>query len=205
MHSHAGTPPPARIWQQTTARLPLPRRSFGAILLLLIATAGLAGCAAPRYQTTHHYDPPKDAAGLACLETCTQAMSVCQQVCGANLQACRQRIEPEVEKRHELALKHYEEELERYRWELEQYAWSLNWGRMSWLGPRLRHPWPGYNFYLPFSPPTMPSRDSIFNRLLREQCTTDCGCQPAYDSCFLACGGKRTPEVKCIANCPERK
>jgi hypothetical protein len=53
--------------------------------------------------------------------------------------------------------------------------------------------------------PRKPSRDEEFNRLRMERCEVECGCQPIYDACFLVCGGKRIPEVKCIADCPEGK
>jgi hypothetical protein len=35
-----------------------------------------------------------------------------------------------------------------------------------------------------------------------EKCDPGCGCQAAYDGCFVACGGKRIPEQRCVANCP---
>lgn len=176
-----------------------------AIALLLFVTAGLAGCAGPRYQTAYRYEPPTDATGLACLEKCAQKMSECQHACGAELKRCLERLEPEVEKRHGEALKNYEGELERYRREVEQYALPLNWGHTPWFGPRRRYPWPGFYYYFPPFPPAMPSRDNTFDRLRQEKCVTDCGCQPIYDSCFLACGGKRIPEAKCVAHCPEGK
>lgn len=176
-----------------------------AIMLLLLASAGLAGCAGPRYLTAYRYEPPLDAAGLACLEQCTQKMSACQQTCGEKAQACLQGIEPEVEKRHGEALKNYENELARYRWELESYNLNLYWGRTPWFGPRHRFMWPGFYYYFPPFPPETPSRDKAFNQLRQEKCTIDCGCQPIYDSCFLACGGKRIPDAKCIANCPGEK
>lgn len=178
-------------------------------LFLIIATAVLAGCAStgPRYQTAYHYEPPVTAEGRTCLEKCGQQMEACQQRCTADYQACLKRIEPQAEERYGEALKRYEAERDRYRWELERYQLDqiLSWRTPFWYGPGFYRPWPGpyYPYYFPPVPPTKPSRDEEFNRLRNEQCGVECGCQPIYDACFLACGGKRTVEERCIANCPQ--
>lgn len=182
-------------------------------LILVVAAAGLVGCATPRYQTAYRYEPPVDAAGRACLEKCEQKLAGCQQRCTADYQACLKDIEPQVEERYGKALKRYEAEWERYRWERERYELylSLNWGYPLWFGPGFYHPWPGFYqawpgpYYFPPALPRKPSRDEEFKRLQQEKCDQECGCQTLYDACFLSCGGKRIPEVRCIANCPKEK
>lgn len=178
------------------------------ILLLVFFAAGLLGCASPgpRYQTAYRYEPPVDSAGQACLEKCGQKMEACQQQCTANYQICLTGIEPLVDGRYGEALKRYAVEFDRYRWELERYHLylSLNWHDSLWYGQGFHHPWPGPYYFAPIAP-KKPSRDEEFNRLRKERCEVECGCQPIYDACFLACGGKRTVEVTCIANCPEGK
>lgn len=180
-------------------------------LILGIVAVGLAGCASPgpRYQSAYRYEPPVDSAGQACLEKCGRKMEACQQRCTADYQACLAGIEPLVERRYGEALKRYSAELDRYRWELERYQLypPLGWYDPFWYGRGLYYPyypWPG-PYYFPPVAPQKPSRDEEFDRLRTEKCGIECGCQPNYDACFLACGGKRTTEVKCIANCPEGK
>jgi hypothetical protein len=177
-------------------------------LILCVVAVGLASCAgpSPRYQSTYRYEPPVGSTGQACLEKCGQKMEACQQRCAADYQACLAGIEPLVEGRYSEALKRYADEVELYRWELERYQMylSLSWHDSFWYGRGFHHPWPG-PIYFPPVVPRKPSRDEEFNRLRMERCEVECGCQPIYDACFLACGGKRIPEVKCIADCPEGK
>lgn len=176
-------------------------------LTLLALTLGLAACAGPRYQATYRYDAPADAAGRACLEGCTLKMSACREQCTAKTQACLKDLEPVLNERHDAAMDRYGTELDRYRQELMQYEFylSLNWGYPS---PWWRHGmWPSFTFGMPYyappPPPAKPSRSAEFERLRQERCDVDCGCQPIYDACFLACGGKKIPEMRCIGNCPQ--
>lgn len=175
-------------------------------IILVVVAAGLAGCASPRYQTVYRYEPPMDTGSRACLEECEQKMSGCQQRCTADFQACLERIGPEVEERYGEALRRYEAELDCYRSELVHYQFylSMSWGHPHWYGPGFYSPWPD-PYWFPPTPPKKPSRTEEFDRLQQEKCEADCGCQPVYDACFLACGGKRIPEVQCIANCPVEK
>jgi hypothetical protein len=177
-------------------------------LILIVVAVGLAGCASPspRYQSVYRYEPPVDSAGRACLEKCGQKMESCQQHCSADYQVCLTDIAPLVEGRYSEALKRYATELDRYRWELDRYQMylSLSWHDSFWHGHGHYHPSPG-PYYFPPVAPRKPSRDEEFNRLRKEKCEVECGCQPIYDACFLDCGGKLVPEIKCIANCPEVK
>lgn len=168
----------------------------------------LSGCASPRYQTVYRYEAPTDASARACLQTCEPKLAACQTNCQSRYQACLKEIEPLVETRHSEALKRYENELDRYRLELQHYQLqlSLGWGYHSMW----HDPWPYYSpwpepYYAPPNPPHKPTRDEAFNRVRKERCESDCGCQPVYDACFLSCGGKMIPEVKCIAHCPNEK
>ena len=175
-------------------------------LTLIILALGLAACASPRYQSVYRYEAPTDAAGRACLEGCARKMADCREQCTTTTQACLKNLEPLLDERHNAALKRYEVELERYRQDLVHYDLQLS---LSWGYPaRWRHglwpysPW-GMPFYFPPAPPVKPSRNAEFERLRHERCDVDCGCQPVYDACFLACGGKKIPEVQCISNCPK--
>lgn len=183
-------------------------RSALRTLTLLILALGLAACASsPRYQSTYRYEAPTDAAGRACLERCGQKMAACREQCATRTQACLKDLEPLVDERYNAAMNHYGAELDRYRQELVQYEFylSMNWG--GYPSPWWRHGmWPyasfGMPYYVPPFPPAQPGRSAVFERLRQERCDVDCGCQSIYDACFLACGGKKIPETRCIGNCP---
>ena len=175
----------------------------------MIMIAALSGCAGPRYQTVYRYEAPTDAAGRACLARCEPKLAACQTGCQGKYQTCLKAIEPTVEARYSDALKRYETELERYRHELDFYQLrsSLGWGYHS-MGygpwPYYYTPWPDPYYFAP-TPPDKPSHDKLFKQVRQEKCENDCGCQPIYDACFLTCGGKKIPEVQCIAHCPKDK
>lgn len=168
----------------------------------------LSGCASPRYQSVYRYEAPTDASARACLQTCEPKLASCQTSCQHRYQACLKEIDPLVDTRHGEAIKRYENELDRYRLELQHYQLQLllGWGHSSmWYDPwNHYYPWPDPYYAQPY-PPQKPTRDEAFNRVRKERCESDCGCQPIYDACFLSCGGKMIPEVKCIANCPKDK
>ncbi|MCX7184105.1 MAG: hypothetical protein NTW90_02495 [Nitrosospira sp.] len=191
-------------------------------IILTILTAALFGCASfePRYQITHRYEPPTDPAGIACLGNCTQQLAACQQSCTSTYQACLQRIEPLAEQRYDEAVKRFESESSSYRQQLNgsRFYQSLGWGRSAWgwggspwgWGPGWGwggSPWYGMGYSSPYfyspAPPIRPDRRREYDRLRYEQCEVECGCQSVQDACFLSCGGKKTVEERCIANCPK--
>ncbi|TAN74719.1 MAG: hypothetical protein EPN14_09055 [Gallionella sp.] len=176
--------------------------------LPVIAAAVLAACASPspRYQTAYRYELPTDSEGLVCLEKCGQKIEACQQRCTANYQSCLKLIEPQADGRYGEALKRYEADLDRYRGELERYQLylSMSWNRPPWYGYGYYPAWPDPHYFPP-EPPGKPVRDEEVNRLRQEKCEVDCGCQTVSDACFLACGGRRTSGVRCVANCPDVK
>lgn len=174
-------------------------------LTLLVLTLTLTACATPRYQSTYHYEAPTDATGRACLEKCEQKMASCRDQCATRTQACLKDLEPLVDERYNAAMNRYGTALDYYRQELVHYELylSMNWGYSPWW----RHgTWPyasfGIPYYFPLSPPVKPSRSTVFEQLRHERCDVDYGCQSVYDACFLACGGKKILETRCISNCP---
>lgn len=174
---------------------------------LLIVLALLAGCAAPRYQTTTRYEPPPGGEGQACVTTCEASLNACRSDCRTAWQACSARIEPDVEPRYNEALRDWGAQLRRYRQELDRYEWELWVNRNSYFGNPWYQPWPhpwplGYGYALRPPPPgAEPSREAIRTALLKQHCNDDCGCQGKYDGCYQACGGRLTAEVQCVANC----
>lgn len=174
----------------------MPDRHFFTALLAILAL--LAGCASPRYQTVYRYEPPADADARPCLDKCEAALSACQSRCGETRQACLKTLDDEVEQAYAAALRRYAASLDLYRLELERYRFNLwlGWGHGYWG----YEPWPSY--YVPMMAPVPPSREAIRDRLAREKCDTDCGCQGRHEACFIGCGGRKVEEKRCIANCP---
>lgn len=169
------------------------------IILALLLAAGLAGCATPRYQTVHRLEPPADPAGLACIGKCSDQLAACQARCAEAYQACVQSMEPLFQERYAEALRQYELALDRYAAELRAYELQhwLAWRHGGWW----YDPWPGPYWY-PYPPPRKPLREVVMNKLRKERCVEDCGCLAAHEACFLACGGRKITEERCVANCP---
>ncbi len=183
----------------------IPTLKFGFWISVIVL---LSACASPRYQTVYRYEAPLDVAARVCLAKCEPKLALCQSDCQGKYQACLKSIEPTVEARYGDALRRYEIEFERYRRELDFYQFrsSLAFGYRSFgYGPwPYYNPWPDPYFFAP-TQPNKPSRDSVFKQVQQEKCGSDCGCQPIYDACFLGCGGKKIPEVQCVAHCPKDK
>lgn len=169
----------------------------------------LAGCATPQYQTTVHMIPPADAAGRACVQGCEEKKAACQAGCQSRYQACVKRLEPQVEARYVEALQQYSQELRQYAAELRHYEMQM---QFEWMNsyafrrPYWWDPWPGPyfpHFPPPYREPQMPTRESVRAELEKRTCQADCGCLPAYDTCFVGCGGQLVTETVCIKNCPK--
>ncbi len=172
----------------------------------LFLAVALAGCATPQYQTRVQFIPPADAAGRACVQGCEKTRSACQADCGARYQACVQGVDAEVEARYAEALARYETELRQYAAALRQYEMQL---RFEWL-----HAYPhrrpyGWGMWPPLPPsyrePQPPTREGVRAQRVKETCHDDCNCQPAFDACFVGCGGQRITETFCIKHCPPAK
>lgn len=173
-----------------------------AFAALLATLALLAGCASPRYQTVLLLEPPSDPAAGPCLERCAAAREDCQSRCQAARQACLKALDAEVEDAYAVALRHYAAALDVYRAELEHYRMNLwlGWGHVYGHHYLWYDPWPTY--YMPMATPAPPRREAIRERLAKERCDDDCGCQARHEACFIGCGGRKVEETRCIANCP---
>jgi hypothetical protein len=183
--------------------------SFGTptrALTTLLAVAGLlAGCASPRYQIVTRYDGPADAAGRTCVAGCERSLTDCQGRCRSDYQACLKAVEPDAQARYAQLLERYQEELSRYRDALERYRLELWVGYYHdpwWWGAPMYAPWHWPTYY-PAPPPSLPGRTAVLDEYRRQVCRKECGCQPLYDACFVACGGRKTTEERCLSHCPE--
>jgi hypothetical protein len=179
-------------------------------LIALLAAGLLAGCATPIYQTKVQLIPPTDTAGRNCVGDCEARKTSCQTDCRVRYESCAKGVEPQVEARYIEALGQYEVDLRRYaaalrHYEMElhfgwvhgyPYAYPWGWGGWGW------YPWPGPMFPPPYPQPVMPTRDSVRAHLIDTTCQDDCGCLPAFDACYVGCGGKILRETVCVKNCP---
>ncbi len=178
--------------------------------LAFLGLAVLGGCASqPQYITAYHYTSPTGAAGRACVERCAAQRSQCTAACEAKQQACVAALQPEVAQRYRAAIENYGSALQGYARSLEQYRTELWLNSPGYYG---YGPWPYYGWggnpwgavpYPPPPAPAKPERRAIENQLAKERCPAACGCAAAYDACFLACGGRRDVETRCIGNCPK--
>ena len=177
-------------------------------VMALATVVGLAGCASPQYATEVRYLPPATEAGQSCLRGCQTDMQACQADCQSRRQSCIAGIEPQVEAAFDQALREYEAARRVYLRERQYYQIdrTLSFGFY-------RHPfYYGYGYPAPFwytdryfddppIPPEAPSREAIRERVIDEQCNIDCGCQAAFDQCYVGCGGQIDRRVVCVANC----
>jgi hypothetical protein len=192
----------------------LPRLLLPLAVLALFAVLG--GCAAPQFQTNVSLIPPSDDQGRACVQNCEAKKILCQDACQNRYQSCAKALEPQVDTRYAEALAQFENDLDQYAAALRAYEMQLNfawinsypygWGMWGgpWMGPWMG-PWPGVYFPPPYPVPKVPTRDSVRAQLEKSNCQADCGCLPAYDGCFVGCGGQRLSETVCIKNCPPPK
>ncbi|MFW6323298.1 MAG: hypothetical protein ACOC02_06720 [Guyparkeria sp.] len=176
--------------------------------LLVLMVAVLAGCAAPRYATEVRYLPPATEAGQSCLRGCHTDMQACQADCQSRRQSCIAGIEPEVDAAFDQALRQYDAERRVYMRERQYYQLD----RAMHFGLYRDPFYYGYpsSFWLtdhyyddPPVPPEAPSREAIRAAVIDEQCNLDCGCQAAFDQCYVGCGGQIERRVVCVENCDD--
>lgn len=175
---------------------------WGSLSLSLL----LGGCATPQYATETRYVPPAGEAGLECLRGCHLDMMACQADCSSRRQACVRQIEPDVDAAFEAALRRYE--IERRHYMRERQFYQLD--RAMRIG-LYRDPfyfgfpgaiwYPDHYYNDPPVPPAAPDRAAIRAELIDRQCNQPCGCQAAFDACYIGCGGQLEKRTVCIKHC----
>lgn len=187
----------------------MDRRPFILPAAALACIVALSSCATPQYRTQVRLIPPTGAQGLACVQACERQKDGCQAACQTRYQACTAALGPKLETAYRAALKDHEHALNRYAAALRHYAMRQH---LDWLNPA----YPPYGPYYPhlgyprlspslpppYPAPVMPTREGVRARLEATNCAADCGCLPAYDGCFIGCGGQRQTETLCVRNCP---
>ncbi|MFN2381189.1 MAG: hypothetical protein ABR561_01385 [Guyparkeria sp.] len=189
---------------------PVPRTGLIAVVLVLTAAVLLAGCAAPRYATEVRYLPPTSEAGLSCLQGCQIDMQACQADCQSRRQSCIAGIGPQVDDAFEQALRQYEAERRVYMRERQSYqldhAMRFGLYRDPFYFGYPASFWYTDRFYDdPPVPPAAPSRESVRAEVIDRECNIDCGCQGAFDQCYIGCGGQVERRMVCLENCDGEK
>lgn len=193
-------------------------------LILLVALV-FSGCG-PRYVIKNQYIPPVSTKSTQCLDNCTLIRQSCQAQCQQSYQYClddayakAKAVEHEELRAYDMAQMRYMMDFSHYQsrlraWERDYYDYSRDLAHfqskcerekdtyacqkrdevrnyMSRLKrDRPREPW-------------VPVRPSFEQILVNQQsfCTTNCGCDQAYDTCFVGCGGTVIPHKICVENC----
>lgn len=195
----------------------------------LLGIVGLLfiGCG-PRYVIQNQYVPPlvTTEASTACFNGCMTARERCQTPCQTAYQRClddayakAKAIEVEEMRSFDRAYDRYMFELSSYR--AERFAWESayrDYSRdLSYFQSQcertkdpsacqrrdeLRSRVNALRYRQPREP-WVPVRPSFEQILVNQQsfCTTDCGCDQAYDACFAGCGGQVIPHKICVENC----
>ncbi|MFP4639691.1 MAG: hypothetical protein ACLFMY_04545 [Guyparkeria sp.] len=182
-----------------------------AAVLLSVSAFLLSACAAPRYATEVRYAPPATEAGMTCLKGCHVELQACQADCQSRREACIAGIEPRVDAAFEEALKRYE--LERRHYMRERQFYQLDQAlHFGFYHHPFYYGYPGYPgpFWStdrywddPPVPPVAPDRAVIRAEVIDRHCNEPCGCQEAFDQCYVDCGGQVERRVVCIENCRE--
>ena len=183
------------------------------------------GCG-PRYVIQNEYIASSQASFKSCVERCKSEQDICQSACNRSYQACldgayakAKAIEIEEQRAYEREYGYYSRDFadfqhEMYQWRREYDALSYD---LNYFQRRCDKEKEAYacrkreeiRHYLhrlarerPREPrmPTPPRFESI---LVNQQsfCSTQCGCEQGYDSCFVGCGGRVIPHKICVENC----
>lgn len=194
-------------------------------LLLAFIALMFVGCG-PRYVIKNEYIPPRQSSSSKCLEQCSWVRQNCQAQCQQNYQYClddahhkAKALEISELRAYDVAYMHYRMEWGQYQhrlhdWERAYHEYSRDLShyqrecerdkkssacrKRDEISTHLNH----LKHKRPYEP-RMPIRPS-FEHILADQqsyCSTDCGCDQAYDHCFVGCGGTVIPHKICVENC----
>lgn len=193
--------------------------------LMIVMALVLSGCG-PRYVIKNQYIPPVRTTSTQCLDQCAFARQSCQAQCQQSYQYClddayakAKAVEQEELRAYDMAqmrymmdfslyqsrlhswertYSDYSRDLAHFQSECEQKKDAYACQRRDELRNQInrlrrdrpRQPWV----------PVHPSFEQI---LVNQQsfCTTNCGCEQTYDTCFVGCGGTVIPHKICVENC----
>lgn len=184
-----------------------------------------AGCG-PRYVIKNEYIPPASSRSQPCLNNCSLIRQGCQDQCQRNYQYClddaygkAKAVEMDEQRAYEMAYSRYQMDVMRFEmdlrhWQRDYYDYSRDLSHFQRQCEQnkdpnackrrdeLRRYMNRLNHDRPREPwvPTRPTFEQI---LVNQQsfCTTNCGCDQHYDTCFVGCGGQVIVHKICVENC----
>ena len=194
-------------------------------LFWLLAALFFVGCG-PRYVIKNQYIPPASSVSQSCLNNCSLIRQNCQNQCQQNYQYClddayakAKAVEVDEQRAYEVAYSRYQidygfYQMEMHRWQRDYYDYSRDLSHFQSKCERDKDPYAcqkrdelrRYMNRLSHDRPRepwVPARPTFEQILVNQQsfCTTDCGCDQAYDACFAGCGGQVIPHKICVENC----
>jgi hypothetical protein len=190
-------------------------------ILIIIPVLFFLGCS-PKYRSVNEYIPPKTEAGQMALSGCQQKLESCKSSCKANFDSCKVKAEAEARKSFDKKMHEYTIRLEQYASDMDMYELEMDllyFDGFGYYGGGYGYGGLGYRgFYRPhgmflmgpsplFRPvrPRKPNLQAEIQAAQMQMCQIDCGCQKAYDSCFVSSGGELKVNQVCIKNCPSER
>lgn len=194
---------------------------FLAVIVVLL----FSGCG-PRYVIKNQYIPPPQRNAQACLDTCANTRAHCQGICQQNYQYClddayvkAKAVERDEQREYEMAYLRYNMDFSSFQhhiriWERDYHDYSRDLAHFQNKCEREKDAYAcqkrdelrNYMNRLKRDrprEPRAPARLSFEQILVNQQsfCTTNCGCEQAYDNCFVGCGGQVIFHKICVENC----
>lgn len=195
-------------------------------VFFLISVALLCVGCGPRYVVKNNYIPPTSGNAKECLSICEQSSQLCQKSCQSRYQICldsamikAQEIEQRERKEYDIAYQRYQmdymiyqREFHRWKRDYNNYSRDLSYfhnlcererdGNACRKRDDLRRYLSRLSHERP-EEPWIPARPTYEQILVNQQsfCTTQCGCEQQYDTCFVGCGGQVIPYKMCVENC----
>ena len=194
-------------------------------ILMLAIGLSFTACS-PKYEIKTHYTLPTDSRGQQGIERCLTDKQDCQRSCNQKQAQCQARKEDEVRqnfpnlmREFDGANRAYENEMNRFGTAMQ--SWEHEHERLERDFTHYRHlcdvDGDGYQCeraremdnklrFLSNDEPDAPARPVQPNlsqeiRNAQKHCSSDCGCDKGYDSCFVSYGGKLDFERICVENC----
>lgn len=199
------------------------------MVVLVTLALGLSACAGPRWQTVYQYEPPTGQNATVCTQRCVEDQQACRFDCEERHQQCLRRTELAARDGFDLMMDQYDRQMHMYY--VEQAMYEAEWDRYQHQLIHLKRDQSLYESrckkddrdrtacelaerarkdlkYLERRRPAAPARPympSLADEIAEAQsrCPRDCGCIPSYNACYAACGGRVTPQQRCIDNCPD--
>ena len=170
----------------------------------------LQGCS-PVYKVVYDYTPPKSKSSQQELMKCYSDKKMCLLKCSKSYQSCKQRARFLAQSEYMQKLKEYDKRLSIYKMKLRKKEELEE--RVAFYKDVCQAKHDKYaclkehNFKSKLNElrflyrPIRPSESEIFERIVRDGCQTNCGCEDLFRSCYISAGGTVSSHRVCVKNC----